>query len=113
MLGVFGDPAQTGKPAGDDLREGKRTFLVAAAFETADDAGRDDLRRLLGSRDLDAAGIAHLRQIIVTSGAADRTEARIAALLTSALSAIESAPIEPEARGALIDLAHAATTRTD
>jgi geranylgeranyl diphosphate synthase type I len=113
MLGVFGDPAQTGKPAGDDLREGKRTFLVAAAFETADEAGRDDLRRLLGSRDLDAAGIAHLRQIIVTSGAADRTEHRIAALLTSALSAIESAPIDPEARGALIDLAHAATTRTD
>ena len=37
MLGVFGDPAQTGKPAGDDLREGKRTYLVAAAVEAADD----------------------------------------------------------------------------
>ena len=35
VLGVFGDPEQTGKPAGDDLREGKRTYLVAAAMETA------------------------------------------------------------------------------
>ena len=44
VLGVFGDPAQTGKPAGDDLREGKRTFLVAAAFETTGD------RRTRGAR---------------------------------------------------------------
>src|ERR687884_1070665 len=35
VLGVFGDPGRTGKPAGDDLREGKRTFLVAAAYEAA------------------------------------------------------------------------------
>ena len=35
VLGVFGDPAETGKPAGDDLREGKRTVLVATAVERA------------------------------------------------------------------------------
>jgi geranylgeranyl diphosphate synthase type I len=35
LLGVFGDPEQTGKPAGDDLREGKRTVLVASALERA------------------------------------------------------------------------------
>ncbi|WP_203700923.1 polyprenyl synthetase family protein [Asanoa iriomotensis] len=113
MLGVFGDPAQTGKPAGDDLREGKRTFLVAATFEAADEPGRRDLERLLGSPDLDAEGIGHLREIIVGCGAAERTERRIGALLDAALSHIETAPIEDEARAALIDLAHAATTRTD
>ncbi|MDG4827114.1 polyprenyl synthetase family protein [Asanoa sp. WMMD1127] len=113
MLGVFGDPALTGKPAGDDLREGKRTFLVAAAFEAADEPGRADLQQLLGAPDLDAAGITRLREVIVLSGAAERTERRITALLDLALSAIDAAPIEVEARDALIDLAHAATTRTD
>jgi len=111
MLGVFGDPAQTGKPAGDDLREGKRTYLVAAAHETADEAGRRDLERLLGSPDLDAAGIAHLRGVIEASGAAARTEQRITALLAAALTAIDAAPIRPEAHAALVDLAHAATRR--
>jgi len=33
ILGVFGDPQETGKPAGDDLREGKRTVLIAVAVE--------------------------------------------------------------------------------
>ena len=41
LLGVFGDPAVTGKPAGDDLREGKRTLLLALAVERAAAARRD------------------------------------------------------------------------
>ncbi|HEX2772118.1 MAG TPA: polyprenyl synthetase family protein, partial [Micromonosporaceae bacterium] len=48
ILGVFGDPFVTGKPAGDDLREGKRTYLVAVAYAEADPAGRDLLARRLG-----------------------------------------------------------------
>ena len=36
LLGVFGDPAVTGKPSGDDLRDGKRTVLVALALRRAD-----------------------------------------------------------------------------
>jgi len=111
LLGVFGDPELTGKPAGDDLREGKRTYLIAAARETADAAGRRDLDRLLGAPDLDAAGIARLRAVIMASGAAERTERRIATLLDGALAAIDAAPIELEARAVLVELAHAATHR--
>ena len=48
LLGVFGDPQLTGKPAGDDLREGKRTVLVAHAYAHADEAGRQLLLRRLG-----------------------------------------------------------------
>ena len=48
LLGVFGDPSQTGKPAGDDLREGKRTLLVALAFQHADPAQRELLRAGIG-----------------------------------------------------------------
>ncbi|MEV0154644.1 polyprenyl synthetase family protein [Micromonospora sp. NPDC050686] len=112
VLGVFGDPAQTGKPAGDDLREGKRTYLVAAAVETADEAGRGRLLAGLGDPELDEAGVARLRELITASGALERTERRIAALTETALGALATVDLETEARQALVDLAIAATRRT-
>ncbi len=111
LLGVFGDPAETGKPAGDDLREGKRTFLVLSAFEAATPAERDLLAKSLGDPNLDAADVARLREVIVQSGALSRTETRIAALTEAALSALDSAPIEAEAATALRELAEAAVYR--
>jgi geranylgeranyl diphosphate synthase type I len=111
VLGVFGDPGQTGKPAGDDLREGKRTYLVATAHEGADAAGRETLTRLLGDPALDAEGVDALRAVIVASGAAARTERRIAELTASALAALDAAPVDPEARDVLAALAVAATHR--
>jgi geranylgeranyl diphosphate synthase, type I len=111
ILGVFGDPARTGKPAGDDLREGKRTFLVAAALETADPADAELLRRDLGRADLDDDGVAELRRIITTSGALDRTEHRIETLATTALEALAGARLDPEPALVLTELADAATHR--
>ncbi|HEY8532846.1 MAG TPA: polyprenyl synthetase family protein [Micromonospora sp.] len=111
VLGVFGDPEQTGKPAGDDLREGKRTYLVAAAFEAADPAGRAILERRLGDPELDAAGIDELRDIIASSGALARTERRIEELTHTALDALSHVDLDDEARRALTDLAEAATRR--
>jgi geranylgeranyl diphosphate synthase type I len=113
VLGVFGDPAQTGKPAGDDLREGKRTYLVAAAFETADPAGRAVLTRRLGDPGLDPAGVDQLREIITASGALERTERQIATLTDTALAALAAADVDDEARQVLIDLAIVATRRKD
>jgi geranylgeranyl diphosphate synthase, type I len=111
VLGVFGDPAQTGKPAGDDLREGKRTYLIAATFAAAPPADRDELDQRLGDPTLDDAGVTRLREIIANSGALTRTEERITVLTTSALSALAAAKIEPEARTVLEQLAEAATHR--
>ncbi|MEU8046030.1 polyprenyl synthetase family protein [Micromonospora echinofusca] len=113
VLGVFGDPAQTGKPAGDDLREGKRTYLVAAALETTDGAGRDVLLGGLGDPGLDASGIARLRELIDGSGALARTEQRIAVLTDTALAALAAVDLDTEARQVLVDLAIAATRRAD
>lgn len=113
LLGVFGDPAQTGKPAGDDLREGKRTYLVAAALETADADGRTALLRGLGDPALDAAGVDRLRQIIVDSGAVARTEERIVALTDTALSALAGGGLPAEGYAALVELAAAATRRRE
>jgi geranylgeranyl diphosphate synthase type I len=111
VLGVFGDPARTGKPAGDDLREGKRTFLVAAAFEAAGPADRAALTAGLGDPGLDQAGVARLREVIIRTGALDRTERRITALTGTALAALPGAPLDPTAVEALIGLAAAATAR--
>lgn len=113
VLGVFGDPALTGKPAGDDLREGKRTFLVAAAGETTDDAGRELLRSRLGDPELDEHGVARLRELITASGALARTEQRIVTLTDAALAALAAVDLDTEARQALVDLAIAATRRAD
>ena len=112
VLGVFGDPALTGKPAGDDLREGKRTYLVATAWQTADPAARAVLADRLGDPDLDAAGVDQLREVLVSTGALERTERRITALTGAALAALATAPVEPVAADALRALATAATTRT-
>ncbi|MFC1443898.1 polyprenyl synthetase family protein [Streptacidiphilus sp. N1-10] len=112
LLGVFGDPEVTGKPAGDDLREGKRTLLVAEASAacSAGDAGLLD--ELLGAPDLGDHEVGLLRAAIVRSGAPERVEQRIAALRGEALAALEAAPlVEPEARRVLRRLAGAATAR--
>lgn len=112
VLGVFGDPSHTGKPAGDDLRDGKRTFLVAAALEAAAPAARAALAAGLGDPDLDEAGLARLREIITDTGALERTERRIADLTEAALAALRAVPLPEEAAEVLTDLAAAATART-
>ena len=109
ILGVFGDPSQTGKPAGDDLREGKRTYLVAAAFAGLDEPSRAELDAGLGDPGLD---VERLRALIRDSGALAATERRIADLMTASLAALAAAPIEEEARTVLHELADAATRRT-
>ena len=111
VLGVFGDPAQTGKPAGDDLREGKRTFLVAVSLTGLDGAGRAALEKGLGDPGLDDDGVRRLRGLIQESGALARTEERIAVLTDAALGALEHADIDAETRAVLHDLAEAATRR--
>jgi geranylgeranyl diphosphate synthase, type I len=112
VLGVFGDPAVTGKPAGDDLREGKRTFLIAAAVERAGDASRALIERRLGDPHLDAGGVEELREAIVGSGALARTEARIDELTTAAIAALADLELDPEAAEVLTGLAAVATRRT-
>jgi geranylgeranyl diphosphate synthase, type I len=111
VLGVFGDPAVTGKPAGDDLREGKRTVLIALALRTATSAQVEILRSMLGDRGLDHAGIEALRSVIVDTGALAACEEMIESYATEAMEALRAAPITPEAREALAGLAVAATSR--
>ena len=77
LLGVFGDPKVTGKPAGDDLREGNRTVLVAHTYAHAGEAGQKLLLQRLGDPALDDTGISELQEVIVESGARDAVESMI------------------------------------
>ncbi len=115
LLGVFGDPAVTGKPAGDDLREGKRTLLLAVAVERADQLGRPEARQAIldavGDPALDAAGVERVRGLLSELGAVQAVEQRIAALTGSALDALSAADVDEPAASRLAELAVAATRR--
>ena len=111
VLGVWGDPIETGKPAGDDLREGKRTLLVALAMERATPAQSALLRDGLGSPTLDARQVHEMRSVLVDTGALDEVEKRIAARTAEARHGLREAAIRPDARAALDSLAVAATQR--
>ena len=112
ILGVFGDPSETGKPAGDDLREGKRTVLIAIAVERATPVQDSSLRRQLGDPALDADGVATLREIIRDTGAVAYAEELIAERLCESLSALDAMDLEPLAAQVLAGLASAATSRS-
>ncbi len=111
QLGVFGDPAVTGKPAGDDLVEGKRTVLVAYALTASPAPDAQRLDAALGTA-LSESEVAELRSIITASGADAKVETLIDDLTTQALAALDSAPLDAAAKGTLRDLAAAATRRT-
>lgn len=110
MLGVYGDPEVTGKPSGDDLREGKRTLLLARATAMAPAPDADFLLSVLGS-DLDGAQLERARRILVDSGAVASVEAEIDTLTVRALDAIDSGAVSDHGRATLRDLAEAATRR--
>ncbi len=113
LLGVFGDPSTTGKPAGDDLREGKLTMLVAEALDTASDVERATVTTLLGRADVSMAQIHDLREILRSTGAVDRVEALIEAGAHQANDALDAVTgLDAEAVSVLRRLVTAATERT-
>ncbi len=111
VLGVFGDPEVTGKPAGDDLREGKRTVLIAIACERADKVQSRQIREKLGDQHLQLDDVSILREIIENTGALAYTENLIGELLNRAIDSLSNPDLNPDAAAVLTELAHAATTR--
>lgn len=104
LLGVFGDSEVTGKPVGEDLREGKPTVLFAYAAERATGAAVAALERY-GAPDLSDDEVRVIQDVFVGTGAQARMEERIDLLVDNALSALEAAPLATEATSALADLA--------
>ena len=113
VLGVFGDPAETGKPVTDDLREGKRTVLVALAADRADAAQAAVLNRHLGDPLLGEAAAAQVRGVLTDTGALAECERMIRGSVREALAALADAPFTDEAKTALAGLAATAVDRAD
>ena len=97
VLGVFGDERVTGKPAGDDLREGKRTLLIAWTREALAAPGRRLVDELLGDPQLTPDQIASLQATIAESGALARVERLIADYAADGEAALSGAPLDAEA----------------
>ncbi|MGK5450928.1 polyprenyl synthetase family protein [Streptomyces radiopugnans] len=112
VLGLFGDPAVTGKSRLDDLREGKHTPLLAIALRRADPAQVRTLRRLVGDPGLDEDGAARVRGVLESTGALDTVERMIVERHRQAVDSLERSPFPPSARAALHRIAAAATVRT-
>jgi len=105
VLGVFGAVEATGKSRDSDLREGKRTLLVA---ETSARLARDDARRfhaLLGRADLTAVEADELRTLMRGSGGVEATVAMVDRLRDEALTAMRRLDVDEDTRGTLEQLA--------
>jgi len=114
VLGVFGDPAVTGKPSGDDLRSGKRTVLLAEAVERADktDPQAAELLRTAVGTDLSDEQVREVRAAIESVGALADVEERIELLTRRSLQLLDAAPITAEAKAGLTELARLAANRS-
>ncbi|MBP1822287.1 polyprenyl synthetase family protein [Mycobacterium sp. OAE908] len=114
VLGVFGDPAVTGKPSGDDLRSGKRTVLLAEAVERAekvDPVAAKLLRTSIGT-ELSDAQVKELCLVIESVGALAAVEGRIDSLTRRSLEILTAAPIDARAKVGLAELARLAANRS-
>ncbi|MBX3093191.1 MAG: polyprenyl synthetase family protein [Cryobacterium sp.] len=112
LLGVFGDPDVTGKPAGDDLREGKRTVLIAVARGALPSNAVAFLDEHLGDRSLSDEQVRMLQSALRGSGAVERIEKVIELNAETARGALVDAPVSAAAKRELTTLVEAVTTRT-
>lgn len=111
VLGVFGDPEVTGKPAGDDLREGKRTVLTGLTLEKLPQSVARIFEELLVSGEIDADQLQFMRDSIVESGALEKTEKLIKSYSERAIEALADLEISDQGRKQLAGLTDAVINR--
>jgi geranylgeranyl diphosphate synthase type I len=111
LLGLFGDPEQTGKNPADDVTGNRPTALMAHALISATPPERGELRRLLGQPRLSEEQVERVREIARRTGAVARVEGMIAARLRTAHDALADAGLAADVHGALTHLATLAATR--
>jgi geranylgeranyl diphosphate synthase type I len=111
LIGLFGDPARTGKANADDVRGHRPTALLAETWRIAGDGDRERLRALLGRRDPDGEGLDAVREVMGRLKTPNRVESMITARVEESLGALHDLDVPPQAAAALTSLAHSATVR--
>jgi geranylgeranyl diphosphate synthase, type I len=110
LLGIWGDPARTGKPVHGDLAQRKTSLPVAIALSSGGEgAGR--LRALLEHTEIDAAGIEAAARLVEDCGGRSGTAEQAQEQLRLALAALAALPIDPDARDAMADVARFVAAR--
>lgn len=112
ILGVFGDPKVTGKPAGDDIREGKRTVLIAVTMENSTSAERKVVTSALGNQSLSATEVEEIQGIIRSTGALSEVEKLITELTSEAIFTLQQSTVEGRIANVLEEMAIIATQRS-
>jgi geranylgeranyl diphosphate synthase type I len=111
-LGLFGSEAETGKPVGSDIREGKKTFHYASLMAAAGPTERTGLDAIFGNPGLSDSDIAHVRELMRTLGVSARVESVTRDLEERASAAIGAFTTgRPEDRDALRGLLDFTTAR--
>ena len=110
-LGVFGHPEVTGKPAGDDLREGKRTVLVALTSAALSEQEAALLHDSLGNPNLSDEQVERIRELMVSSGAFAEHERLIEQKSHAVFEALDALELDELVRAALSDIVDRALRR--
>jgi geranylgeranyl diphosphate synthase type I len=105
LLGVWGDPRRTGKPAGDDLLSGKPTVILALAHDRLFGPARKVLRRV-GTPELSPADVVFLQDALAEHGVVDAVESLIRGHVHTAVDALRSGPLDPGGVAGLTSMAH-------
>ena len=98
LLSAFGDPDKTGKPFGNDLKQGKRTVLLQAALRRAKGRDHRTLKQVVGNRKATVPQLRRAVDVLERSGAKAVVEARIAELVADGRSALQSKTLTPSGR---------------
>ncbi len=110
LLGTFGDSSTTGKP-GDDLRHGKRNAVIAEFERLVPKGEQGPILRVWGDRLADETTLQEACELLVSSGATKRVEARLAELTTEARTLLEGADLAPQGKALLRELTEQLTAR--
>ena len=109
LLGIWGDPATTGKPAYADLRDRKKSLPVVAALTSGTPAGQELSSRYLADHPPSPAELSRLADLVEAAGGRAWSMREANRLLTEALGLLDLAESRPAAE--LAALAMLITTR--
>jgi geranylgeranyl diphosphate synthase type I len=98
LLGMFGDAGTVGKPVGEDLKEGKFTFLIHHALAAATPEQRRLLESALGNPDLTDQEVDRVQRLLEETGARARVNEMVSERLRTARAALDGLELHPDGR---------------